>query len=393
MCNNVQCQGCQKFMHPSVVEIHQRICPNLKYRKETETVAKKEFLVDPTYGDDKDEIGNETYFWNGKQVPGKRCIYCNKNTHPNDYLHKIHRMKCVKIKKQCQACFEVIKPTNLRSHPCYKTNKEVEFLDFIENESEPIEPQEDFISDGQIKIEIDEEMKDSPNIFIRENIEVKESSETSKTSIDERKTRAQKKPVIKIEDLEDTSEVKSYKWGGKLHPGKKCTKCLKLVHPASFASHVKQCTKPEPPELKTYFCPLCTYKTIDQVMYEAHTKCCTIVQCYVCGDLEDASRIENHLKTTHRKITVDKSMFGPKKDEFPCTDCVFIGSTAKILKKHWSENHLHGSLSCDACKREFSTITRFNEHQKKVHSKRKCEVCNFEDEISKLKIHILQQTN
>ena len=99
---------------------------------------------------------------------------------------------------QCIDCLKVIHPSLLERHkkvcPNQKGQKETET--------------EEFISDGQIKIEIDEEMKDSPNIFIHENIEVKESLETSKTLIDERKTQAQKKPVIKIEDLEDKSEVK-----------------------------------------------------------------------------------------------------------------------------------------------------------------------------------------
>ena len=125
MCNKVQCLDCQNFFHPSLLEKHQKVCPNQKHQKETETMAYKEFLVE--FGIDPGnnyKIGNQAYLWMGKQVPGKRCVYCNKNTHPSD---KVHRKKCVKIKKQCQACFEVIKPTNLRSHPCYKTNKEVEF--------------------------------------------------------------------------------------------------------------------------------------------------------------------------------------------------------------------------------------------------------------------------
>ena len=77
------------------------------------------------------EIGNETYFWNGKQVPGKRCIYCNKNTHPDDDFHKDHRMKCGKIKKQCQACFKVLNES-ARTHLCFQKNKNVEFKDYIE---------------------------------------------------------------------------------------------------------------------------------------------------------------------------------------------------------------------------------------------------------------------
>ena len=141
-----------------------------------------------------------------------------------------------------------------------------------------------------------------------------------------------------------------------------------------------------------YFCPLCTLKTIDQVMYEEHKKCCTIVQCYLCGRLEDASRIENHLKTIHKRRTVRNSMYGPKKDQFPCADCNFAASTPKKLRKHWLDNHrpkiTDGKLSCDPCKREFSTKSRFFEHHRYVHSKRQCEVCSFRDEIANLKIHM-----
>ena len=365
MCNKVQCLDCQNFFHPSLLEKHQKVCPNQKHQKETETMAYKEFLVE--FGIDPGnnyKIGNQTYLWMGKQVPGKRCVYCNKNTHPSD---KVHRKKCVKIKKQCQACFEVIKPTNLRSHPCYKTNKEVEFLDFIENESEPIEPQEDFISDGQIKIEINEELKESPDKFIHESIEVKESLESSTTSIDKGKTLAE------------------------------------------FETYAYSCA--------------CKLKTNDQAKYEAHKIHCTIVQCYLCGLFEDVSRIVKHIEKKHKELTVDKSMYGPQKDKFPCkdcdfiaptpwnlklhqsehhpstalpvhfpcTDCDFVASTPRKLNRHWSDNHLPKNLSCNTCKREFSTKTSFFEHQKKVHSKRRCEVCNFEDEIPKLKIHMREE--
>ena len=427
--NNVQCIDCQNVFHPSLLEKHKKVCPNQKHynvknpipsasglQKKNQTSknnsesaidrteANKDFLFElfsPQYGDDKDKIGNETYFWKGKQVRGKRCINCIKNTHPADHLHKAHVKKCVKIKKQCQACFKVVSPKRdgVSSHPCYVRYKDVEFLDLIEGVTDPIEPEEELISDGQIKIEIKEELKDSPNIFIDESIQVKESLKASTTSIDEGETLAQKKPALTelyeefYEKLARKRDMnKKYKWGGKFHPGKKCTKCLKLVHPASFASHVKQCTKPEPPELKTYFCPLCTYKTIDQVMYEAHTKCCTIVQCYVCGDLEDASRIENHLKTMHRKPSVNESMYGPKKDMFPCADCDFVACTPQDVRKHWRDDHrpkiTDGSLSCDICKREFSTKDKFFGHHRQVHSKRQCEVCSFRDEIAKLRIHM-----
>ena len=91
------------------------------------------------FGDDKDEIGKETYFFNGKQVPGKRCIYCNKNTHPDHKIHFAHRMKCSKIKKQCQACFKVLNDS-ARTHPCFLKNKDVEFNDYIEEQTNTKEP-------------------------------------------------------------------------------------------------------------------------------------------------------------------------------------------------------------------------------------------------------------
>ena len=48
-----------------------------------------------------------------------------------------------------------------------------------------------------------------------------------------------------IDPLEenDSIEVKKYKWGGKLHSGKKCMDCLKMIHPAAYARHVKICMK------------------------------------------------------------------------------------------------------------------------------------------------------
>ena len=258
---------------------------------------------------------------------------------------------------QCLDCLKVIHPSLLERHkkvcPNQKGQKDTET--------------EEFISDGQIKIEINEELKESPDKFIHESIEVKESLESSTTSIDKGKTLAE------------------------------------------FETYAYSCA--------------CKLKTNDQAKYEAHKIHCTIVQCYLCGLFEDVSRIEKHIEKKHKELTVDKSMYGPQKDKFPCkdcdfiaptpwnlklhqsehhpstalpvhfpcTDCDFVASTPRKLNRHWSDNHLPKNLSCNTCKREFSTKTSFFEHQKKVHSKRRCEVCNFEDEIPKLKIHMREE--
>ena len=93
--NNVQCIDCQNVFHPSLLEKHKKVCPNQKHynvknpipsasglQKKNQTSknnsesaidrteANKDFLFElfsPQYGDDKDKIGNETYFWKGKE--------------------------------------------------------------------------------------------------------------------------------------------------------------------------------------------------------------------------------------------------------------------------------------------------------------------------------------
>ena len=205
-----------------------------------------------------------------------------------------------------------------------------------------------------------------------------------------RKRKRNKDPL----EENDSTEVKKFKWDGKLHPGKKCMDCSKIVHPGAYARHVKICFKnmQEKKERKEKKEEAKKHKVMTKEKLQADKK----VKCEFCEAKLSNGSLQKHVNRFHpeeRKIKCDKCDFISKSKcefkshyhthdftklangKFQCNFCDIQLEPHRPLSSH---NHFY----CDLCSYTCSNKNALDRHKHVMHSidisfRFLCEKCDF----------------
>ena len=196
---------------------------------------------------------------------------------------------------------------------------------------------------------------------------------------------------------ENKSETKRYKSGGKLHSGKRCTKCLQLVHPHSYSLHVKKCDgkikahrmKKAPLQpWQCYFCGLIITETKDKKVMKEHVKLLHdqnitsqmygIPRDHQCMECKVVFRTEAHLKEHVCGITNPSINYSLKSGGTICPSCGLTFTTHRYFLKHHNRVHLQErKFECQQCEAKYYSHFRLLKHIKEQHVEQPviCDVC------------------
>ena len=345
--------------------------------------------------------------------------------------------ECDEKYKDCQNFVDHAMQTHDLAQVSRLPTSNIEMEEIIQDELEDKEDSMDPLSfEIDIVEEIKQELQEEVESLIRKDNELDthegfecDRNETE-NEVDEEKSQPDEKQVSKNgtfpgsiarkrkrhkDPLEENEEVKKFIYHGKSHSGKQCVNCLKQIHPASYAKHLKICAKnmkekKEKEEAKKskvkeklqvdkkVECEFCeakfgAKKSLLKHMSQVHPEERKI-KCDKC-DFISKSKFEfkNHYRThDFTKLANGKFQCNfcdiqlephrplSSHNHFYCDLCSYTCTNKNALEKHKHVMHsvdISFRFLCEKCDYKAMTNSALKEHQQKVHEGKTniCDIC------------------
>uniref|UniRef100_A0A182NVV4 Protein krueppel n=1 Tax=Anopheles dirus TaxID=7168 RepID=A0A182NVV4_9DIPT len=136
---------------------------------------------------------------------------------------------------------------------------------------------------------------------------------------------------------------------------------------------------PEPqPDDETYPCDLCSRTFCNKTQRSFHRKNHKMKQCPICGKEVRSSQYNTHISVHQGR--------------YRCETCDQTFASQTVLTRHRISKHStvvpQPELPCDQCEQSFPNEAKLAIHQKRVHLRKKCPICEKVLRSNKMKEHL-----
>jgi len=131
----------------------------------------------------------------------------------------------------------------------------------------------------------------------------------------------------------------------------------------------------------------------NKLLSKKSLKTAQVKETYICDEcnIEGNRKSKSHFYTKRKFFLHQKTHYCKDfKDNFPCNECSYVGTTIYCLETHFLNHHSEETYACEEadCERTFKSLQLMKHHIRNFHKGFMCDRCSYITKSSKqLKLH------